>query len=134
VRSSRSHEDAVPEAGLASIAFVAAAGLSLVVFVLLVNGATVLFTHNVVRAAVDEAVRTGSRADATIAQCEARARAVLTGLLGPAVRERVTVTCRAVGDPTTIRARAAVTVVPWLPGLPELSFGFEASAVREELP
>lgn len=116
------------------MAFVAAAGLGLLVFVVLMNGVIVLFTRTAVRAAVDEAVRVGSRADATVTQCEARARAVLDGLLGPVVREGIVVDCRTFGDPPTTRARAVVTVVPWLPGLPVLAFAVEASAVREVLP
>ena len=120
---------------MAASAMVVAAALSLVVFVALADAVTVLFTRDAVRAAADEAVRVGSRSDAPTVDCEARARAVLEGLLGPAVRERVTVTCAADdGDPRAVAARAEVTIVPWLPGFPPWSFVVESASVREVLP
>ncbi|MFA5883815.1 MAG: hypothetical protein WDA60_08195 [Acidimicrobiia bacterium] len=119
---------------MAGIAMVVAAALSLVVFVSLANVVTMVFTRNAVRAAVDEAVRVGSRSDGPIADCETRARAVLDGLLGPAARRDVGVTCTASGSPLQVRARADVTIVPWLPGLPRWSYTVESAEVREALP
>lgn len=119
---------------MAAIALVVAAALSLVVFVSLANVVTMLFTRNAVRAAVDEAVRVGSRSDAPAADCEARARAVLDGLLGPASRGGVVVTCAAGGSPDVVRARAAVVLTPWWPGLPSWTYAVESAAVREALP
>ena len=113
---------------------VVAAALALVVFVSLADVVTMMFTRNAVRAAVDEAVRVGSRSDGPIAECELRARAVIDGLLGPAARRGVAVTCSASGTPLQVRARADVTIVPWLPGLPRWSYSVESAAVREVLP
>lgn len=130
----RSTVVAADEAGLAGIAWVVAAALALVVFVSLADVVTMMFTRNAVRAAVDEAVRVGSRSDGPIAECELRARAVIDGLLGPAARRGVAVTCSASGTPLQVRARADVTIVPWLPGLPRWSYSVESAAVREVLP
>ena len=63
-----------------------------------------------------------------------QARAVIDGLLGPAARRGVAVTCSASGTPLQVRARADVTIVPWLPGLPRWSYSVESAAVREVLP
>jgi hypothetical protein len=122
------------EAGMAGIAWVVAAGLSLVLFVSLANVVTMELTRNAVRAAVDEAVRVGSRSDGPIAECEVRARAVIDGLLGPAARHDVVVRCSESGTPLQVRARADVTIVPWLPGLPRWSYSVESAEVREVLP
>jgi hypothetical protein len=122
------------EMGTAALAFVTAAALALVVFVTLADVVTMQFTRGAVRSAADEAVRAGSRADAPVAVCEARARAVLEGLLGPDVRDRVAVRCVVTGAPPVVRASADVTLVPWLPGLPVWSFTVESDAVQEVLP
>jgi len=130
----RSTVVAADEAGLAGIAWVVAAALALVVFVSLADVVTMQLTRNAVRAAVDEAVRAGSRSDGPIAECEVRARAVLEGLLGPAARRDVVVHCSESGTPRQVRARADVTIVPWLPGLPRWSYSVESAEVREVLP
>ena len=122
------------EIGTAAIALVVAAALSLVVFVSLANVVTMLFARNAVRAAVDEAVRVGSRSDSPTAECEARARAVLDGLLGPAARRGVSISCSTTGARGAVRARADVTLTPWWPGLPSWTYAVESAAVREVLP
>ena len=122
------------ERGTAAVAFVVAAGCALVVFVVLANLVVMQFTRHAVRAATDEAVRVGSRSDAPVAECEARAAAVLAGLLGPAARNGVRVTCEVAGTPSAVRAHAEVTAVPWIPGLPAWSFRIDSDAVQEVLP
>lgn len=122
------------ERGSAAIALVVAAGLALVVFVTLANLVTMQFTRGAVRAAADEAVRVASRSDAPVTACEARARAVLDGLLGPAARDGVALTCTVSGSPPTVHARAEVTIVPWLPGLPDWRLVVRSDAAQEVLP
>jgi hypothetical protein len=122
------------EAGTAALALVVAAAFALVLFVTLANVVTMQFTRNAVRAATDEAVRAGSRADAPVPECEARARAVLDGLLGPAARDDVAVVCTVSGAPPSVHARAEVALVPWLPGLPAWSFAVHSAAVQELVP
>lgn len=116
------------------MAFVVAAALGFVVFVTLANVVVMQFIRNATRAAVDEAVRVGSRSGDPAADCEARARAVLDGLLGPAAREGMSVRCTVVSDPPRLRARADVVMTPWLPALPAWSFTVSADATREEIP
>src|SRR4051794_1973545 len=99
--------------GSAALALVVAAALALVVFVTLANLVTMQFTRGAVRAAADEAVRVGSRSDAPVTVCKARARAVLDGLLGPAARGGVAFRCSVSGSPPAVHARADVTMVPW---------------------
>ena len=119
---------------MTGVAFVVAAGMALVLFVSLANVVTMTFTRGAVRAAVEEGARTGARSDDPVAACEARARAVLSGLLGPSARSGVAVRCTVAGVPPAVRAHADGTLVPWWPGLPGLAFATDASSAREELP
>lgn len=119
---------------MAGVTFVVAAAFAMVVFVVLADLVTVQLVRGAARAATDEAARAGSRSDAPVADCEARARAVLDGLLGPAARDAVGVTCAVSGSPLSVHARADVAVVPWLAGLPAWSFVVESDAVAEVLP
>jgi hypothetical protein len=122
------------ERGSAAVALVVASGLALVVFLTLANLVTMQFTRGAVRAAADEAVRVASRSDAPVAACEARAQVVLDGLLGPAARDGVALTCSVSGSPPTVHARAEVTIVPWLPGLPDWRLVVRSETVQEVLP
>lgn len=122
------------ERGSAALAFVVAAGLALVVFVTLANLVTMQFTRGAVRAAADEAVRVASRSDSPVTACEARARAVLEGLLGPVARGGVAFRCAVSGTPPSVHARAEVTMVPWLPGLPDWQVVVRSDAAREVVP
>lgn len=130
----RSAPHPATERGTAGVAFVVAAGLALVVFVVLANLVVMQFTRQAVRAATDEAVRVGSRSDAPVAACEARAAAVLDGLLAPAAREGVRVTCAVSGSPPAVRAHADVTTAPWVVLLPAWSYRIDGHAVQEVLP
>ena len=119
---------------MTGVAFVVAAGMALVVFVSLANVVTLTFTRGAVRAAVEEGARVGARAEDPVAACEARARAVLRGLLGPAARDAVLVTCDVEGSPPSVRAHADGRLVPWWPGLPPIAFMTDASSAQEQLP
>ena len=119
---------------MAGVTFVVAAAFALVLFVMLADLVMVQFTRGSARAAVDEAVRAGSRSDVPVATCESRARAVLDGLLGPGARAGVAVSCSTGGTAAGVHATARVVVTPWLPGLPSWSFRVDADAVREVLP
>ena len=119
---------------MVSVTFVVAAALACVVFVVLADAVVVQYTRQTVDAALDEAVRAGSRADAPVTVCADRARAVLAGLLGPAARRDVVVTCGAAGAPPVVRAHATVARAPWLPGLPGWSWTRTRRAALEVLP
>jgi len=117
------------EVGFITIQFVLATALSLMVFVMLANFLVFLYARGVVRAAVDEAARTGGRADAGVHQCEARADDVLTALLS-GMRSDVQVECSVGTD--VVRSEARVTLRGWLPPLtPDWSFTLVGQSVRE---
>jgi hypothetical protein len=108
---------------------VVAIGLSLVLMATLANLLVLQYGRGVVRAALDEGVRAGSRADAGAAECERRARAALADLLGGAMGAGVRLRCSA--DETTVTAQADVAFRGWAPGVPDWRFTARALAVRE---
>ena len=87
------------------------------------------YGRGVVRAAVDEGARVGSRASAGADDCEARARDVVADLLGGAMGEGVALSCSVKGGFVT--ARADVAFPAWLPPVPDWSFSLSATAVAE---
>lgn len=120
------------EAGLTTIQFVFATALSLLAFVVLANFVVFLYARGVVRAAVDEAARTGGRHGVGVQQCERRADDVLSDLVR-GMRSDVRIRCRIDGD--VMRSEALVTLRGWVPPLtPDWSFTFVGQSVREEVP
>jgi hypothetical protein len=114
------------------VQYVTAAGLALVVFVMLANFVVDVYARGVVRAAVDEAARTGAPIDASTTDCEARGRAVLDALLG-AARDGVRIRCAEQGE--ALEARAEVTLSSWLPlVVPGWSFTLLGSVTKEREP
>jgi hypothetical protein len=114
--------------------YVAASGLSLVVFVTMANFVVFLYARGVVRAAVDEGARAGGRFDASERECEARANDVLNDLLGGRLGDDVTVACDG-GDGDVMRARAHAILGGWVLGLvPDWSFTVEARSSKERAP
>lgn len=118
--------------GFVTVQFVAAVGLSLVLLTMLANLVVFQYGRGVVRAALDEGVRTASRAGAPTAECHRRAGAVLDDLLGGAMGRDVTVDCRLAGP--MVVADAQVTFRGWLPTVPDWTFTATATAVREQAP
>lgn len=97
-------------------------------FVALANAVVALYVRGVARAAIDEAARAGAAVDASVADCRARARDVLDGVVD--VRA-VRVTCREVGG--VMRARARVAIPGWMPGLPTWTFTLDGEVVEERV-
>lgn len=98
-------------------------------FVALANAVVDLYVRGVARAAVDEAARSGAALDATIADCNRRARDVLDGVVALGA---VRVICREVGG--TMRARARVVLPGWIPGIPTWTVVLEGEVVTEREP
>jgi NAD(P)H-hydrate repair Nnr-like enzyme with NAD(P)H-hydrate dehydratase domain len=117
---------------MATLQYVLATSLSLVVFVVLANVIVDLYARGAVRAAVDEAARAAARVDGTPAECAARARDVLTGLLGAHLRSGVEVTCSE--TEALVSARADVRLAGWLAFVPDWSFSLVGTAVKERSP
>lgn len=118
--------------GSVTIQFVWAVGLTLVLLTVVANLVAFQYGRGVVRAALDEAVRAGSRATATEATCTERAAAALRDLLGGAMGDEVTVACADRGD--RVVADATATFRGWLPLVPDWTFTAGATAVKERDP
>ncbi len=115
--------------GFLTIQHLLAVGLSLVLLASLANLLVFSYGRGVVRAALDEGVRAGSRAGASLTECEARARAVLGDLLSGSLGEGVEVRCAR--RDTTVTAQATAAFPAWAPLVPSWSFTSTAEAVAE---
>lgn len=113
-------------------AYLVAIGISLVFLVLLVQFVVWQYGRGVVRAALDEAARTGAPADAGLVECEDRAARVLDDLLGGPMGSEIRVACTE--TPRQILATADVTFRSWIQPSPDWSFRLTASARREQRP
>ena len=111
---------------------VAAVGLAMIVLVALVNFVVYQYGRGAVRSAIDQAARTGSRASATEATCEARANEALDTLLGGPMGDDITITCTDDGQHVT--AFASGTFHGWLDIVPDWSWTIEATATKEQDP
>lgn len=100
---------------------------------MLANVIVAMYGRGVVRAALDEGVRTGSRAPNGVAHCNQRVDEVLGQLLGGAMGDGVSFPgCSETAE--EIVAAATVTFDGWLPLVPDLTFDVGASAVKERAP
>lgn len=122
----RSNRRARDEGGFATIQYVLATGFSLVLLVLVANLMVDLYARGAVRDALDEGVRAAVPLGATVADCEARAKAVVAQLLGSRHQRDIRVRCR--NDGGWIRADASVRLRSWLPLVPDWRFELRAVA------
>lgn len=90
-----------------------------------------LYGQSVVRAAVDEGVRAGSRVAAGSEVCEVRAKQMLDDLLGGPFGEGVDLACGTSAVTGQLQAVADVTFTSPLPGMPSWSFVATADATQE---
>ena len=115
---------------MTTVQYVAATAFSLIVFVMMANFVVFLYARGVVRAAVDEGARAGSRFGATTSDCDSRARDVLGDLLAGRLGSDVDIRCES--DEDEMRAIVHVTLHGWLPGLvPDWTFTLDARSVKE---
>jgi hypothetical protein len=87
------------------------------------------YAHGVVRSALDEALRVGSPAPATVADCQAAIDRVLADLLNGPLGEEIEATCSIEGG--LVVARAQTTFSGWFPGVPDIGLASEVVAVKE---
>lgn len=120
------------QGGFASIEWVLATLIGLVMFVLLANVVVNQYARGVVRAAVDEGARQGAREGATVATCDTRAHEVLDDLLGGSLGRQVRLACRL--EPGAAVAEATTTLPGWLPGTPDWTFTLRSRQVKEGPP
>ena len=117
-------------AGFTTIQYVAAAGFSLLLFVLVANLLVDLYERGAVRDALDEGVRASVPAAATADACEARARAVVRSIAGGSSLRVDDLECTRTGD--RVVARARVSLRSWMPMLvPDWHLVVRASARAE---
>jgi hypothetical protein len=118
--------------GFSTPEFVLAAGLGLVMFVLLANAVVLQYAAGVLRSAADEGARAAAPAGAPLGACPAAAADAVGNLLGGELGDDVTVSCVRDGD--FIRAEVAGVFRWWVAGIPDWSFRAVALHRAEELP
>ena len=93
-----------------------------------------MFTYGrgVVRAALDEGARAGSKVTASVERCQARAAETMTGLLGGTMGDGVTITCRDDGE--QVLAHADARFGAWAPAMPDWTFSITATSRRTPPP
>lgn len=109
-----------------------AAGLAMLMVVGLVQVIAYQYVRGAVQVALERGVRAGSVVGAGEAECRAAIADSLAAALGGAVRDSLTVECRA--EPEAIAATASGAVPAWMGPAPELGFTLGARAVREPPP
>jgi hypothetical protein len=107
-------------------------GFSLLVVVWFANVIAMTYGRGVVRAALDEGARAGSRLTASVGECEARAEEVLASLLGGTMGRELRIVCTA--TPTEVRASATGIFRSWMPPVPDWGLDMSASAQRSLAP
>ena len=115
--------------GFVTVQFVVAVAFSLLLFVMLCNAVVYQYGRGVIRAALDEGVRSGSRASGSTGTCEAAAEEVRHSLLGGPIGTHVALRCGVVAG--QVRATATGYLPSWLPLVPDWSVNLSASAVKE---
>lgn len=117
------------EPGFATVGFLTAVGLSLVLLTTMADLLVQQYALAAIHAALDEGVRTGTVVTGSAASCRARANAALDGLLGGRAGRRIRVTCTRGATATTARARGELEA--WAPLVPDMPVDLSASAVSE---
>lgn len=124
------------EAGFATVTFVVAVALSLLMFTLVANVVVVQYGRGVLRMALDEGVRAGARipddAGLAVAACQRRVEEVRGNLLGGALGDGVEVGCGYDGARVTATADGAFPA--WLPGVPASPVSARAGVRHETVP
>ena len=115
---------------MVSISYVLAASFAMIFFAILANFIVIQYGSGAVRAALDEGVRDGARADAGVAVCQATIDEILSSVLGGPYGDEVSTTCQDTGDVMIASARA--TFRGFAPLVPDLTIDFEAVAAREQ--
>lgn len=117
------------ERGMVSTSYVLAAAFAMVFFAILANFIVIQYASGAVRAALDEGVRNGARADSDTTVCLATIDEVLSSVLGGPYGADVATACRDDGD--VMVATASATFRGFAPLVPDLIIDFEAVAARE---
>ncbi len=123
---------ALDSRGVAAAELAVGVLIGLTVFVMVLNGAFVVYGKGVVRGALHEGVRAASRAPAGAAECRERIAGALDGMLGPHYRSGVSFTCAEADGAVVATADARLRAV--VPGVPDVTLRLRATAVKEQQP
>jgi ABC-type Fe3+ transport system permease subunit len=118
-----------PAGGFVTTQFVLAVAFSLLLFVMLCNAIVYQYGRGVLRDALDEAVRNGSRAGGSTASCQQAAEEVRRTLLGGPVGAHVSLRCGLAAG--RVQASASGYMTSWLPLVPDFPVALSATAVKE---
>jgi hypothetical protein len=102
---------------------------SMLFLALLMHVVAIQYARGVIRGALDEGLRLGSPAVATAADCMSGIDRVMNDLMAGPLGSGVILSCVEVGGQLTARAEA--TFSGWFPGVPDISYDLEMSAVKE---
>jgi hypothetical protein len=105
------------------------AALSMAFMALLMYLIAVQYAHGALRGALDEAIRVGSPAAASVADCQAAVDRVLEDLLSGPLGDEVEATCTF--EAGEVVARAQATFAGWFPGVPDIDVTAEVVGVKE---
>jgi hypothetical protein len=125
------HRASPRDGGFVTAQFVVVVALSLLFFTMMANVVVFMYGRGVVRAALEEGVRAGSPAAATVATCRRAAGETVRSLLGGSMGGEVRIDCEFRGG--EVHATAAGRFRGWLPGMPDWRFASQATAVKEQL-
>lgn len=109
-----------PERGALMLEYMVVIAFSFVFVIMMLQFIVFQYSQGVVRGALDEGVREGSRFNATADACRAKAQEVIDDGLGPANRVATSVICTDNGRQVT--ATSQIVFQLWFPpGLPDLT-------------
>ena len=106
--------------------------IALAAFVWLLQLAVFTYGRGVVRAALDEGARAGSKVTDSIDRCQDRAAETMSGLLRGTMGNGVVIACDDDGD--RVLARADVRFAAWAPAMPDWTFSITATSRRTPAP
>src|SRR4051794_29142799 len=120
------------EAGLVALQALAVYVVALAGVVWLLQFAVFTYGRGVVRAALDEGARAGSRVTDSVERCQERAAETMSGLLRGTMGAGVAIDCRQEGD--VVLAHADVRFAAWAPAMPDWTFSITATSRRTPAP
>ncbi len=106
--------------------------IALAVFVWLLQLAVFAYGRGVVRSALDEGARAGSKVTDSVERCQERAAETMTGLLRGTMGNGVAITCTEESD--RVLAHADVRFTAWAPAMPDWTFAITATSRRTPPP
>ena len=120
------------EEGVTTLATLLVYTVALMAFVFFLQAAVFTYGRGVVRSALDDGARAGSKVSDSVARCEERAAQTMGGLLGGTMGDGVVITCSDNGE--KVEAHADVRFAAWAPGMPDWVFGVTATSRRTPAP